>query len=139
MVATSSLLLKPPAVSGAQAFTDRELLRNGGFYLGKTAWALSSSSHVGAGYGKPGAGIPIWPDAFAQDHRTIYQGFYLPTRISWASVGLDYRFLPQPGGAFGQFAVRVVTTDSDLAVVLSVTAYPGDTWQADRYTLNPGR
>ena len=119
---------------------DRDLVRNGGFDQDKTAWSTNpTGTHVGAGYGKNGMGMQIWPE-FSDNYGYILQELYLPAHTTEATLAFDYKFLPQPSASLGWFRARIVTESEDLAAALFIdpSTYPGEAWQMVDYTLTSG-
>ncbi len=126
-----------PGPSGPRriSMTAVDLVRNGAFSQDKTAWATNATgTHVGCDYGRDGPGLQIWPE-FSDNYGYVFQELYLPSRVTAATLSLNYRFLPGLGATLGVFRARLVTLHETVATLFELTADPGEGWQDITVTL----
>lgn len=95
-------LALPTSVSAsiAQAFTDREYIRNGSFSTRIDDWGyneMSAVTNVGAGSDP----VLVIKTFLSRGPASVWQEIYLPTRTDAARLSFDYRMVPGVYASYG--------------------------------------
>ena len=112
---SSQTLAQETNPMASQPVTNKELIRNGGFDYGMSAWG---SAYAGSGVGNTagqdgGPALAMAPSGgkFAQ----VYQELPLPTQTTDIEVSFDYRLVPTWGGAWVRLDVSFWTSTTKIA------------------------
>lgn len=115
------------------------LIRNGDFELGDTAWGKSQWTY--RDNGMSGVGMRVSPLSEPNNQGFIMQELHLPSNIKSGNFSFAYNFQAQQGlNPFLQaFWASLVTPEGEIIGLLSsvdANSFPGYGWQSFRVALN---
>ncbi|MCC6463788.1 MAG: PD40 domain-containing protein [Planctomycetes bacterium] len=142
-------LRKPAAAKPeVQAWKGREVLRNGGFDYGISAWALNggiatASANAGRSGTEGDLGAAVLVNAALNNNGLLCQMLHLPGKVTAGTLNMDWRItaqgqeptLQQLAFAIGSFNAQ--SAFEPAAAIKTVTAanFPGYGWQKLEHTL----
>ncbi|RME81746.1 MAG: hypothetical protein D6775_12780, partial [Caldilineae bacterium] len=137
------VLALPAAVhaGGANAFTSREFIRNGGFVARIDDWQYNEFSEV-TDVGAGSDPVLVIKTFLSRGPANVWQEIYLPTRTTAADLSFDYRMVPGYYASYGgQLLAGFLKYEGNQWVELTswqvTPVVTGDTgWQRFQHTLS---
>ena len=114
-----------------------ELVRNGGFYIGKAGWLCVGSivtPSPQASFDQKTPGLLIQTGTQSEPQAYAMQQVYPPTSISQGKVSMKYRVVPMQGSYFGGLQIALASTvNNQMQPIIPLTSmtqsnFRGSNW-----------